>query len=175
MQQAHYRPFERERGQSLVEMALTLPILLMVLLAIFDFGRMLFLYSEVSNAAREGARWGSVSGILESGEVQQWRDCDGIREAVRDKFAIPITIPDEDMQIEYDNGAVSYGFTCNGATGSGPDGTQIEPGDRVLVTVNTTFEFITPVMTIFVPEIEVSFTAARTIINGGTQVPPCCY
>jgi hypothetical protein len=166
---------ERERGQSLVEMALTLPILIFVFLALFDFGRLLFLYSEVSNAAREGARWGSVSGILDDGEVQQWRDCDGIRVAVRERFAIPITIEDDDINIVYDNGVSPYSFTCNGSTGSGPDGSQIEPGDRVVVTVNTQFKFVTPVMIAFMSGVDVSFTAARTIINGGTQVPPCCY
>jgi Flp pilus assembly protein TadG len=46
----------RDAGQSLVEMALVLPILLLILLAIFDFGRAIYAYNIVSNSAREGAR-----------------------------------------------------------------------------------------------------------------------
>jgi hypothetical protein len=51
------RPFSRfERGQSLVEFALVLPILLILLLGILDFGRAISAYNSVSNGARTGAR-----------------------------------------------------------------------------------------------------------------------
>lgn len=46
----------RRRGQSLVEFALVLPIFLLVLSGILDFGFMLFTRMSVINAAREGAR-----------------------------------------------------------------------------------------------------------------------
>lgn len=46
----------RQRGQSLVEFALVLPVLLIILMGIFDFGRAIFAYNAVSNAAREGMR-----------------------------------------------------------------------------------------------------------------------
>jgi Flp pilus assembly protein TadG len=45
-----------ERGQSLVEFALVLPLLLMVLFAIMDFGRIFQGYVTLANASREGAR-----------------------------------------------------------------------------------------------------------------------
>ena len=45
-----------ERGQSLVETALVLPILLLILMGIFDFGRAVFAFNAVSNSAREAAR-----------------------------------------------------------------------------------------------------------------------
>ncbi len=45
-----------ERGQAIVELALTLPLLLLVLLGIFDFGLMFQRFEVVTNAAREGAR-----------------------------------------------------------------------------------------------------------------------
>jgi len=48
----------RERGQELVEFAIILALLLVVLLVIFDLGRVTFFYSVVHNAAREGARYG---------------------------------------------------------------------------------------------------------------------
>ncbi len=47
--------WKRERGQSLTEMALLLPILFLLLGAAFDMGRALVTYSNVVHAAREGA------------------------------------------------------------------------------------------------------------------------
>ena len=52
----------RERGNSLVENALVLTVLLTMLFAIIDFGRALYTYHFVSNAAREASRWASVRG-----------------------------------------------------------------------------------------------------------------
>ena len=46
----------RERGANLVEMALILPLLLLLLAAIADFGRAFQSYIVITNAAREGAR-----------------------------------------------------------------------------------------------------------------------
>jgi len=48
----------RDRGQAVIELALTLPLLLLVVLGIFDFGFMFQKYEVVTNAAREGARVG---------------------------------------------------------------------------------------------------------------------
>ena len=45
-----------DRGQSLVEFALILPILVLLLMGVFDFGRAIYAFNTVSNAAREGAR-----------------------------------------------------------------------------------------------------------------------
>ena len=47
-----------ERGQAVIEMALTLPLLLIVVFGIIDFGFMFQRYEAVTNAAREGARLG---------------------------------------------------------------------------------------------------------------------
>lgn len=45
-----------DRGQSLVELAIVLPILLALLVGIFEMGRAWNVYQVVTNAAREGAR-----------------------------------------------------------------------------------------------------------------------
>ena len=51
---------ERGRGQALVEFSLALIPFLLLLLAIFDFGRAIYMYNGVSQAAREIARTASV-------------------------------------------------------------------------------------------------------------------
>jgi Flp pilus assembly protein TadG len=45
-----------QRGQSLVEFALILPIFVLVLAGIFDLGRAVFAYNTISNASREAVR-----------------------------------------------------------------------------------------------------------------------
>jgi Flp pilus assembly protein TadG len=50
----------RRRGQALVEFALVIPIFLLMLFGIVDIGRLVYLNSTVSQAAREGARVASV-------------------------------------------------------------------------------------------------------------------
>ena len=47
-------------GQAMVELALTLTLFLVIILAIFDIGRAVYYYTAVQNAAREGARYGSI-------------------------------------------------------------------------------------------------------------------
>ncbi len=51
----------RGRGQALAEFALIIPIFLLLLLAIFDMGRAVFIYNGLTNAAREGARLAIVN------------------------------------------------------------------------------------------------------------------
>lgn len=46
----------RNEGQTLVEFALALPIILLLFMAVFDFGRAIFAYNTVANSARDGAR-----------------------------------------------------------------------------------------------------------------------
>jgi Flp pilus assembly protein TadG len=50
------RSADSSRGQGLVEFALIFPILMLLLIAIFDGGRLVFAYNDISNAARVGAR-----------------------------------------------------------------------------------------------------------------------
>lgn len=53
----HMVRFRRDaRGQALLEMALTLPILLLVSIGIVEFGRAYQTWQVLTNAAREGAR-----------------------------------------------------------------------------------------------------------------------
>lgn len=49
-----------ERGSSLVEVALVLPVLLVLFLGIVEVAFLLFAHVQVANAAREGARYGSL-------------------------------------------------------------------------------------------------------------------
>lgn len=54
-------------GQSLVEFALILPVLLLILLGLFDFGRAIYAYNSIANAAREAARVAIVDQTVSGG------------------------------------------------------------------------------------------------------------
>ena len=52
---------QKTKAQSLVEFAILLPIFMLVVLGIFDLGRVIYTLSALHNAAREGARYGAVN------------------------------------------------------------------------------------------------------------------
>ena len=52
----------KRRGQSLVEMAMIAPFLVMILLMVIDCGRAAWIYSTLAGAAREGARAAITTG-----------------------------------------------------------------------------------------------------------------
>lgn len=60
---------ETDAGQALVEFALVLPVMLLMLFALVDFGRGFYSWLIVTNAAREGARVGATQKPLT--DIQQ--------------------------------------------------------------------------------------------------------
>jgi len=148
---------KNQRGQSMVEFALAFPIFLLLVLGIFEFGRLFVTYSSVYLAAREGARFGAaVDNVVTCGS--------GIEtEARRVGF-----IADDQMSIShtYDHGPGTSVFTC--ATG----GSNVGLGDRVLVTASINdFKSITGIF----PPIDIQSRAQRTVIKqvylGWTPAP----
>ncbi len=72
----------RPRGQGLVEFSLIMPLLLLVIVSIIDFGRLMFTISSVASASRDAARYGASVGTDAFG-IAHYQDCIGIRETVR--------------------------------------------------------------------------------------------
>ncbi|WP_416416623.1 TadE/TadG family type IV pilus assembly protein [Paenarthrobacter aromaticivorans] len=52
---------KKERGAVAVEMAILLPLLLLILVGIIEFGRVLNVQVSLTQAAREGARYAAVN------------------------------------------------------------------------------------------------------------------
>ena len=85
-----------ERGQSLVEFAISLVIILWLLAGAVEFGIALFQYIQLRDAAQEGALYGSINPLDET----------GIENRVKAASSSPIelaTDPDVDIQITYPN------------------------------------------------------------------------
>ncbi len=57
------RSIAAQRGAAAVEFAIILPLMLLVIAGIVDFGRASFTQIQLTNAAREGARAAIVSGV----------------------------------------------------------------------------------------------------------------
>jgi TadE-like protein len=94
---------DKPKAQGLVEFALILPILLLVLFGIIDFGWMVFNFSQIYNGVREGARFGSVPGFDPS---PQYVNCFAIADRIRAQagFAGLRTLSSGDIKIYYDDG-----------------------------------------------------------------------
>lgn len=95
-----------QRGQSLVELAISLMVILMLLMGAIDFGTALFAYVSMRDAAQEGAVYGSI----------EPDDADGIVSRTIDAANDIIIIEEGDITISYSDGA----NLCEGETGGTP-------------------------------------------------------
>ncbi len=149
---------KKEFAQGFVEFALAVPVLLTVVFGLLEVGRLLFIYSSTVTAARQAVRYGSVTGINDDG-ILRYQDCAGIRAAARSVGFIT-EFQDSDINITYDTGPGTTAFaSCNGV-----DYLAVQPqnGDRLLVSVSTTFQPIVPLVPLEPMTIESS--SARTIL-----------
>lgn len=67
------RPAGSEKGAALLEAAITLPIILLICVGIFEFGRAYQTWQILTNAAREGARLAVIQGSTDSDVTQRVR------------------------------------------------------------------------------------------------------
>jgi len=79
----HSRRSRRERGQALVEFAFVVPIFLILVLGMVDFGWALRSWITVTNSAREAARIGAVGA-----------SCDDVKQRAVDTSADLLTLTD---------------------------------------------------------------------------------
>lgn len=164
--QIHLVKYNRKiRAQAMVEFAIVLPILLVLLFGILEVGRLIFIFSSVSNASRQAARFGSVSGEINT--VSFYQDCDGIREAANQSALITEF---NTINITYDRGINPdgtqipiAGIDPNPAVDSCPvEGHIIRNGDRIIVRVSANY---VPFLSIIpIEPIEIVSTSARSFL-----------
>ena len=132
---------KQPRGQSLVELAFTLPIFLILVLGIIEVARLVFVYNAVYTASREAARYGASIGLNASG-VPHYNDCAGMRARAK-QTGILAGLTDGNIIITYDSGPDSAGNVV--VKGTCPiDPTQLMLGDRVVVKVTAYYSPIVP-------------------------------
>lgn len=114
-------PLSDEKGTSLVEFALIVPILLLVLFGLLDFGKAFNYWNDETHLAAEGARWAVVNSNPGGGGqslqqyIQQQADSSELRGIAR----------------------VCISFPSNSDTG-----TSGQVGDPVTVTVKASYPWI---------------------------------
>ena len=113
------------RGQSLVEFSLVLPILLIMVFGIIDFGLGLRSYISLTNATREGARFAAVGNPAGSFPSQ----CNGTTTTT--------VIGRTCVAVEGLNRSNITSVTVTYPNGQGP-------GNSVIVSANYTYQYITP-------------------------------
>jgi len=104
-----------EKGQAIVEFALLVPIFLILLFAIVDFGMGFYSWITVTNSAREGARIGAVQAT---------------EQQIIDRVHDTSDLINEDTNMDV--------FVTNSADTGG------QPGESVVVRVDYNYDLITP-------------------------------
>ncbi len=106
-------------GQTLVELAIILPLLFILIFGIIEFGRYMYMKNSVTNAAREGARKAAVT-------KNPWSETT-VRDYVISVSSLPLTT--QNITIE----------TIPAASPTNPS-----TNDAVIVTVRTRFSSVVP-------------------------------
>jgi Flp pilus assembly protein TadG len=154
---------KKEKGQALVEFALTAILFLFLIFGIIEVGRFVFSVAAIRTAAREGARYGSAAGGLASGVDNFYEDCDGI-EAAATRIGNYAGLQNWNVDVAIDSGVPTNIIDeCNPQL-SNPE--IIELGHRVVVT--TTGTIVPFVGLLPLPEFTYSSTSRRTIVKDVT-------
>lgn len=154
-----------ERGATLLEAAIVVPLLLVLIFGLVEFGRYVSVTSTVTNASREAARYAAGTGTG-SGSAPRYVDCDGIRGAAQ-QFAILGEPMDGDITLEYDHGPSSGSpFEDCAPTEMEEDPAKISTGDRIIATVDVPFEPIVHLVGNFLGPTNISVQTIRTINKG---------
>ncbi len=148
------RQEKKVRGQTLVEFALVMPIFLLMVLGVIEFGRLMATVSSVYSAAREAARYGSASAY--------YRDCEGITAAANRVgfIAAPLEIkigyydsdsnPNITFPLPIPHDCPTYIYN---------PGAKAIP--RIVVLVTSRFKFLF----LSLPEFPISSQSVRTIVD----------
>lgn len=106
-----HQPMRSEHAQSLVELAVTLPILILLLVGTIDFGMAIFSYSMLRDAAQEGAFYGSFNPAGKAEIENRTRNISPHREDVI--FSSPVNLRDKDLvKVKVQ----TLGKACQGST-----------------------------------------------------------
>ncbi|HET9544076.1 MAG TPA: TadE/TadG family type IV pilus assembly protein [Gaiellaceae bacterium] len=111
-----------EEGAALVEFALVLPVLLVLLLGMLDFGKAFNYWIDQTHLANEGARWAAVNKNPGGGSLQQYVRSQANTPELRDGGTASVAGP---IQI-----CITF-----------PNGTS-QVGDPVRVTASTTYNWL---------------------------------
>lgn len=146
-----------ERGQSLVELAISLPVIILLLLGTVDFGMAIFSYSIIRDAAQEGALYGSFNPDNKAEIENRARYISPQGEDLI--FSSPVELTDKELvQVE----VKALGDSCQGIT----DGTA----NSLRVRVRYEYPILMPFIGTIIGSDTISLTGSATNV---ILQPPC--
>ncbi len=133
----------RERAQSLVEFALIVPMLLILVFGIIDFGLGLRAYISIASATREGARFGSVGNPPGTFTTGGSGDCNGTT-STSTVGRVCGTINGLNL-VNVQNVKVETCDTASPPVCVAASSANMLPGKSIRVTADYRYHYITPV------------------------------
>jgi hypothetical protein len=180
-------------GQSLVEFALISIVLFTIVMSIVEVGRLLFVYSVISNAAQEGTRYGITRprDVITSSAATQTATAgtptfipeqvmpDGscnVIDKTREKIW-SLDRNDVDVSVWYDVGDSTPVVASRDPSSPAYFNNVIVKGNRIAVEANYKFHFLVPLLDVFAPNgIDIKIRSARTMMsNGDTPSVSCVF
>lgn len=154
-----------QRGQALVETALVLPVLLLIVIALFDVGRAVFAYNAATNAAREGARLAIVN--------------QNVAKVQERTTALAVNAPVVSITVTYYKAGADTTSAANADKCLGTPASPIVIGCVAVVDFNTSFSAITPLIGSIVgpmtmsarSELPIEFVCPSTTIPNADNCP----
>ena len=153
----------RDGGQALVEFALVIPVFLLLLFGVIDFGRYVYTANGLSQAAREAARTGSVS---------MRPECTGTRDACIQQVArghVPGISGPINFPAAASGEAVTVGnYGCFRLDAGGGTATSVgvdncRSGDLLRVRLTNQFTLVTPLVAQFLGGLTIGGEALVTV------------
>jgi Flp pilus assembly protein TadG len=136
------------RGQSLLEMALVLPMFLMLLCAIVDFSHVFYVEMTVQDALREAGRF-AITGNTLSGQSRL--------------ASILATAQQAAGSLNINTNSIN--ITSNGTGGTGAAANAGGPGDIITISMSSGVPMLTPLIAPLFPNGAYNFTVSVTFKN----------
>jgi hypothetical protein len=143
------------KGQSIVELALILPFLIMMTVGTMELGYYVYTYSELENATRRASEWASKTPPFTMSPADD-NSGDKCAVLIKENATDGVTLSD----LSYDDITISY-----------PSGSSRTQGHQIEVRINYQGEWLSPIgERFFGPFLTFDFTSRRTIVSTGA--PP---
>lgn len=151
---------EPQRGATVVEFAVIMPLLLLLIFGIVEFARVITEFTTIRTAAREGARYATT--VDDSDGIPNYTDCQAIINAAQAKAVVGDL---ETITVQWDVPDGST-FACDDSSISNPDQEDILSGTSISVEVTTTFDSVVPLLEVFLDGISISSEQSRQVFKG---------
>ncbi|MGA2192022.1 MAG: TadE family protein [Nitrospirota bacterium] len=149
----HKKLLRQKDGQTLVELALVLPLVLLLMFALIDLGMLFYVNLTLQNAVRQGARY-NITGQAETGK--------SLQQVIMDNSNGLVGPPNKNGYAITTELVTPGNNTFSNLTGSNFGG---KAGQIILVKLNYTWPLMTPLIKPFFPNGQYNFTVSATMRN----------